>query len=323
MNPVEIYKKSFVSYLNEQVQIKEPSNLYEPILYILQQPGKRLRPILTLMTCDIFDGAIEKAFDAALAIEVFHNFTLVHDDIMDNASIRRSQPTVFKKWGLNAGVLSGDAMMIMAYRCFEGYDADLLKELIQLFGQTALEVCEGQQMDIDFETKSDVTIASYMQMIKFKTSVLVAAAMKMGAMVANATVEDTAKIYEFGLNLGIAFQLQDDYLDTFGTTEKFGKKIGGDIIENKKTFLFLKCLEICDANEKEQLLKWFDSDGQMSDKVFEVTRIFENNNIPAILSREIEDYTKKALDILNTMGIHGEKKDLLKDFGLNLMGRDI
>lgn len=323
MNPVEIYKNSFVSYLNEKIHLKEPSNLYEPIQYILQQQGKRLRPILTLMTCELFNGEIHKAYDAALAIEVFHNFTLVHDDIMDNASMRRGQTTVYKKWGLNTGVLSGDAMMIMAYRCFDSYEPVLLKDLIQLFGQTALEVCEGQQMDIDFESKSDVTIAEYMKMISFKTSVLVATAMKMGAMIANASEEDAMKIYNFGLNLGIAFQLQDDYLDTFGTSEIFGKKIGGDITENKKTFLFLKGLEVCKAKEKLRLVELYNLSEQEPNKVSQVTQIFENNNIPEIVTEEIEKYTAKALDILSDMGINEEKKALLKSFGLNLMNRVI
>ena len=323
MNPVEIYKNSFVSYLNEKIQLKEPFNLYEPIQYVLQQQGKRLRPVLTLMTCDIFNGEVKKAYDAALAIEVFHNFTLVHDDIMDSASIRRGKATVHKKWDLNTGVLSGDAMMIMAYRCFDNYDPVLLKELIQLFGKTALEVCEGQQMDIDFERKTDVTIAEYMKMIRFKTSVLVATAMKMGAMIANASEEDAVSIYNFGLNLGIAFQLQDDYLDTFGTSEIFGKKIGGDIKENKKTFLFLKSLEVCGAKEKKRLLDLYSLSDQVPNKVSEVTQIFENNEIPKIVTEEIKKYTAKALEMLGEIDINEEKKALLRTFGLNLMKRVI
>jgi geranylgeranyl diphosphate synthase type II len=303
--------------------MKKPSNLYEPIQYILQQQGKQLRPILTLMTCELFNGEVDKAYDAALAVEVFHNFTLVHDDIMDNAAMRRGEATVYKKWGLNAGVLSGDAMMIMAYRCLDGYEATLLKKLIQLFGKTALEVCEGQQMDIDFESKTDVTIAEYMKMISFKTSVLVATAMKMGAMIANASEEDAVKIYNFGLNLGIAFQLQDDYLDTFGDFEIFGKNIGGDIKENKKTFLFIKALEVCESVEKKQLLEFYNLSGQVPNKVSQVIQIFENNNIPKIVTEEIEKYTAKALGILSHMGINEEKKALLKCFGLNLMNRVI
>ncbi len=323
MNSIETYKQNFVSYLNENIQLNEPVNLYEPIQYILQLEGKRLRPVLTLMTCEIFEGDIHKAYDAALAIEVFHNFTLVHDDIMDSASIRRGHATVHKKWGLNAGVLSGDAMMIMAYKCFDNYEAVLLKELVKLFGRTALEVCEGQQLDIDFESQSDVTISDYMKMITYKTSVLVGTAMKMGAMIAEASEEDAMKIYNFGLNLGIAFQLQDDYLDTFGNSEIFGKKIGGDIVENKKTFLFLKALEICKSTDRERLLDLYSSSVNDLNKVSEVTQLFERNDIPKIVTEEIEKYTNEALEILNHISITKEKKSILKSFGLNLMKRVI
>jgi len=223
MNMIETYKEDFIVYLNKKIAIKEPVNLYEPIHYILQIGGKRLRPILTLMTCDLFNGNVQQAYDAALAIEVFHNFTLVHDDIMDSAPIRRGKTTVHKKWDLNTGILSGDAMMILAYQCFENYEAPIFKKLIELFSQTALEVCEGQQLDMDFETRNDVSIAEYLKMITYKTSVLVAAAMKMGTIIANAKDEEAEAMYDFGLNLGIAFQLQDDYLDTFGDAETIWK----------------------------------------------------------------------------------------------------
>ena len=223
MNIVDAYKADFLAYLNATIKIKEPKNLYEPIQYILQIGGKRLRPILTIMTCDLFNGNVNKAYDAALAIEVFHNFTLIHDDIMDSAPIRRGKETVHIKWDINTGILSGDAMMIMAYKCFENYDEGIFKKLMCLFNQTALEVCEGQQLDVDFEVRNDVSIPEYIKMITNKTSVLVAAAMKMGAIVAEVSEEEANKIYDFGLNLGIAFQLQDDYLDTFGSVETFGK----------------------------------------------------------------------------------------------------
>lgn len=323
MKRIETYKESFVDYLNEKISVKEPANLYEPIHYILQIGGKRLRPVLTLMTCEIFDGNVKLAYDAALAIEVFHNFTLVHDDIMDSAPIRRGFETVHKKWNINTGILSGDAMMIMAYQCFENYEPVVYQKLMMLFSKTALEVCEGQQLDIDFESRNDVTIPRYLKMITYKTSVLVAAAMKMGAIIANVDDDEAEKIYDFGLNLGIAFQLQDDYLDTFGDEALFGKQIGGDIAENKKTFLYLKAIEVCSIEDKEKLMDFYAGESKNNNKVKEVTRIFENNNIPELTKNEIEFYTDMAFKELENIDIAEEKMELLKNFGLGLMKRTI
>ncbi len=322
MDIITAYKEDFISYLNKKVEVTEPKNLYAPIHYILQLGGKRLRPVLTLMTCELFNGNVKEAYSAALAIEVFHNFTLIHDDIMDNALIRRGKTTVHEKWDVNTGILSGDAMMIMAYQCLENYEPIIYKKLLKLFSQTALEVCEGQQLDVDFETKNNVSIAEYIKMITYKTSVLVAAAMKMGAIIAEANDEEANKIYQFGLNLGIAFQLQDDYLDTFGDVKVFGKQIGGDIIENKKTFLYLKALEVCETKEKELLLKLYNL-GNTRDKVSEVTNLFERNKIPALTIKEIEMYTNKAFKVLEELSISEEKKVVLKNFGLSLMKRTI
>ena len=323
MERIETYKGNFISYLNEKIVLKEPANLYEPILYILQIGGKRLRPVLTLMTCEIFNGQVKEAYDAALAIEIFHNFTLVHDDIMDSAPIRRGFETVHKKWDINTGILSGDAMMIMAYQCFENYEPVVYQKLMKLFSKTALEVCEGQQLDVDFESRNDVTIPRYLKMITYKTSVLVAAAMKMGAIIANVNDEEAEKIYDFGLNLGIAFQLQDDYLDTFGDEALFGKQIGGDIAENKKTFLYLKAIEVCGIEDKNKLMDFYAAESDNNHKVQEVTRIFENNNIPQITKSEIELYTNLAFKELENLDIAAEKKEVLKNFGLGLMKRTI
>ncbi|MBE0424929.1 MAG: polyprenyl synthetase family protein [Lutibacter sp.] len=323
MKIIETYKESFVDYLNEKIGVKEPTNLYEPIHYILQIGGKRLRPVLTLMTCEIFNGDIKKAYDAALAIEIFHNFTLVHDDIMDSAPIRRGFETVHKKWDVNTGILSGDAMLIIAYQCFENYEPVVYQKLMKLFSKTALEVCEGQQLDVDFESRNDVTIPRYIKMITYKTSVLVAAAMKMGAIIAKVDDDEAEKIYDFGLNLGIAFQLQDDYLDTFGDEALFGKQIGGDISENKKTFLYLKAIELCGQEDKEKLMDFYASRAQSNTKVKEVTRIFEKNNIPEITKNEIAFYTNLAFKELENLNIDADKKELLKNFGLGLMKRTI
>ncbi|RXP44489.1 polyprenyl synthetase family protein [Lutibacter sp. HS1-25] len=321
MKSINTYKEDFINYLNEKVKVKEPVNLYEPIHYILQIGGKRLRPVLTLMTCDLFGGNLRKAYDAALAVEVFHNFTLIHDDIMDSAPARRGKETVHTKWDVNTGILSGDAMMIVAYQCLESYDVSIFKELMVLLSKTALEVCEGQQLDVDFETRNDVEIPEYIHMITNKTSVLVGAAMKMGAIIAEVESSEAQKIYDFGLNLGVAFQLQDDYLDTFGNYEDFGKQIGGDIIENKKTFLYLRALEVCDDNDKQQLISLYNSKEKNLNKVNEVTAIFNKYNIAQLTSNEMEFYSNKAFKVLETSSISEDNKLYLRNFGLNLMKR--
>jgi geranylgeranyl diphosphate synthase, type II len=321
---IEKYQKAFVNYLNEFTTPKAPNSLYEPIEYILRLGGKRLRPVLTLMTTDIFNESYEKSLDAALAIEVFHNFSLIHDDIMDDAPLRRGQQTVHEKWDLNTGILSGDAMLILAYQLFENYEGHTFKALAKLFSKTAIEVCEGQQYDIDFESRNDVTIPEYLKMIEYKTAVLVGAAMKMGAIVANASVEDQDKIYDFGKNLGIAFQLQDDYLDAFGNPETFGKQVGGDIIENKKTYLFLKALELSETEQRDQLLKFYTNDASnIEDKVSNVKQIFNESGASSETNIIIENYTEKAFNILDSINVSSEKKELLKQFGTSLMNRKV
>ncbi|SDX70378.1 geranylgeranyl diphosphate synthase, type II [Lutibacter oricola] len=320
---LEGYKEAFLEYLNEKVVLKQPKNLYEPIIYILGIGGKRLRPVLTLMICDLFGGDSKKSFDAALAVEVFHNFTLVHDDIMDSAPIRRGKETVHKKWDENTGILSGDAMMIIAYQCFESYDVHLYKKLLKVFNKTALEVCEGQQLDVDFESRNDVSIDEYLTMITNKTSVLIAAAMQMGAIISNVDDEQAEAIYNFGLNLGIAFQLQDDYLDTFGNAETFGKQIGGDILENKKTYLYLKALQVSSESDAKNLVELYNSNITNAEKVKHVTQIFENNNIGGLTKQAIQNYTDKAFKDLEKLKISDKNKNILKEFGLGLMKRSI
>jgi geranylgeranyl diphosphate synthase type II len=276
------------------------------------------------MAADIFSEDYEKALPAALAVEVFHNFTLVHDDIMDDAPLRRGEKTVHEKWDINTGILSGDAMLILAYKYFENYDAVTFQKLAKLFSKTALEVCDGQQLDVDFETRSDVTIPEYINMIRLKTSVLVAAALKMGAIVAETNEENADLIYDFGLNLGLAFQLQDDYLDTFGDSETFGKQIGGDIIENKKTFLYLKTLEVASEDTAKKLKYFYRK--KLKDntiKITDVTRIYQINDIPFLVKQEIEMYTEKAFNTLTKMSISEDNKKNLKDFGLWLMNRTV
>lgn len=324
MHSIDRYREEFVTYLSEKVKTKDPRNLYDPMVYILDLGGKRVRPVLVLMAAEIFGSDYRKALDAALAIEIFHNFSLIHDDIMDDAPLRRGKKTVHEKWDVNTGILSGDAMLIMAYQLFENYHGETFRELARLFSKTAIEVCEGQQYDMDFETREDVTIKEYLRMIEFKTAVLVGASLKMGAIVAGASKENKEKIYEFGRLLGIAFQLQDDYLDAFGNPETFGKQVGGDIIENKKTFLYLTTLDTAAAKIALQLEHLYSINPPDSGaKVETVKSLFESSGAAELTRKEIEKYTKKAFCVLEDLQISEDKKMLLRNFGQGLMNREV
>lgn len=324
MQSLSYYNQLISAYFEELSVVREPKNLYEPIQYILSLGGKRMRPVLTLMATDIFDGDCKKALAAATAVEVFHNFSLIHDDIMDDAPLRRGRETVHEKWDINTGILSGDAMLILAYQHFEAYEPPMFRDLAKLFSKTAIEVCEGQQYDVDFETRDDVTVPEYLKMIQYKTAVLVGAAMKMGAIVAETSAENANLIYDFGLNLGVAFQLQDDYLDAFGNPETFGKQVGGDIIENKKTYLYLKALEFASAETKEQLLHLFSiQPSDNTDKINSVKEIFNQTGAAAATRDAIVRFTEKAFETLEQMDITSDKKAMLKAFGENLMNRNV
>ncbi len=302
----------------------QPQNLYKPINYILSLGGKRIRPFITLLTAEIFNCPYQKAMAAATAIELFHNFSLIHDDIMDDAPLRRGKQTVHEKWDRNTGILSGDAMLILAYQYFETYDPEVFFKLAKLFSQTALQVCEGQQYDVDFESRTDVTISEYLKMIEYKTAVLVGAAMKMGAIIAETSHENTDLIYNFGLNLGIAFQLQDDYLDAFGNPETFGKQVGGDIIENKKTYLYLKAIELSTKEEKAQLQHLYSTKLTNNTAKIETTKaIFNSSGASEATKKVIEKYTLSAFKILEKLSIETDKRIILKNFGQNLMTRKI
>ena len=324
MRDLFTYNDALQEGLKNAITLKEPKGLYEPARYILQLGGKRLRPVLTLMTAEFFGASLDKAMNAALAVELFHNFSLIHDDIMDDAPLRRGKVTVHEKWNINTGILSGDAMLILAYQLFEQYKPAKFRELAKLFSKTAIEVCEGQQYDVDFETRDDVTIPEYLKMIDFKTAVLIGAAMKMGAIVADADATSQENIYEFGRNLGIAFQLQDDYLDAFGDPKTFGKQVGGDIIENKKTFLYLTALEKSTAKENEALLSLFkQSPEDPTQKIEAVKALFISTGAAEASEREIERYTLKANQLLNNINISEDKKEALKSFSEWLMKRKV
>lgn len=324
MHTISQFQEIFICYLKSHTLDKEPKNLYDPISYILNLGGKRMRPVLTLMASEVFDTDCKAALPAAMAVEVFHNFSLVHDDIMDDAPVRRGKQTVHEKWDLNTGILSGDAMLILAYQYFEQYEPEVFRDLAKLFSKTALEVCEGQQMDVDFETRTDVTIPEYLKMIEYKTAVLVAAAMQMGAIVAKTSEKEARLIYDFGLNLGLAFQLQDDYLDAFGDPETFGKQVGGDIIENKKTYLYLKAIEFSSDKTSTELQKLFSLQlDDNSEKIITAKNIFNESGASKATQEAIEMYTLKAFETLEKMNINAEKKAILKAFGENLMGRKV
>ena len=324
MHPIGYYQQVIADYFASTSLTKEPANLYNPIHYILSLGGKRMRPVLTLMAAEVFDADCREALPAAIAVEIFHNFSLVHDDIMDDAPLRRGNQTVHEKWNINTGILSGDAMLILAYQYFEQYEPQTFQALAKLFSKTALEVCEGQQWDVDFEDRNDVTQAEYLKMIEYKTAVLVGAAMKMGGIAAKTSEDNCNLIYDFGLNLGIAFQLQDDYLDAFGDPLTFGKQVGGDIIENKKTYLYLKALQYAEEGQRDKLAYLFTTQPEDSaEKIEDVKYIFRTTGADEATKTAIADYTQKAFDTLEKMDISANKKEILRAFGENLMQRKV
>lgn len=324
MNSLAPYKASFLNFLQDNIQQKEPQNLYEPITYILSLGGKRLRPILTLMACELFFKPHQKALNAALAVELFHNFSLIHDDIMDQAPLRRGQETVHIKWDTNTGILSGDAMLILAYQLFENYDATTFRALAKLFSKTAIEVCEGQQYDVDFEKRDTVTIAEYLKMINFKTAVLVGAAMQMGAIIAGASKASQRAIYEFGRNLGIAFQIQDDYLDVFGDPKTFGKQLGGDIISNKKTYLYLTAKTNASPTEKKQLeLLYSQQPKNTAQKIDQVKQLFVQTGTQEKTQLKLKKITENAINLLNDITLNEVVKQQLIEVAHQLIFRKV
>jgi len=306
-----------------QLYQTEPKNLYEPVGYALSMGGKRLRPVMVLMSFNLFSETVEKAFPVALAIELFHNFTLLHDDIMDGAEMRRNNLSVYKKYSENIAILSGDAMSIMAYNYLLKCNSTEPAPIIRLFSQTALEVCEGQQFDMDFENRLDVSIPEYLEMIRLKTAVLLACSLKLGAMAANAPDKIADQLYDFGLNLGIAFQLQDDLLDVFADQDKFGKKIGGDIVSNKKTFLLLKALEISDNRTKMIIHDWMNkTDFDENEKIKAITEVYNKLEIRRITEKYIDEFYQLALDVFKEISIaSGTKAELIQLANL-IMNRD-
>jgi geranylgeranyl diphosphate synthase, type II len=300
-----------------------PVELYEPIRYLMALGGKRLRPLLTVLTANLFTDDWQKALKPGVAVEVFHNFTLMHDDIMDQAPIRRGKPTVHEKWNANIAILSGDVMLVNAYELLLDIEPMLLPRVIRRFNRTAAEVCEGQQLDMNFESRWDVTEAEYLDMIRLKTSVLLGFAMELGGMVAGADEAVTQQLYNAGVNMGLGFQLKDDLLDVFGNPEKFGKQVGGDIIANKKTFLLIEALERATGTVKTDLEYWITcKDFDKAEKVKAVTNIYEQLGIPAETESRINGYFAEGLATLHRLSVAESRKQPLLDFAQYLVGRD-
>lgn len=318
--------QSYIQYIEDSLQELQPKGtpveLYEPIHYLLSIGGKRLRPVLTLLGAELFGVPNRQVIHQALAVEVFHNFTLMHDDIMDNAPLRRGKATVHEAYNTNTAILSGDVMLVESYNLLFTNSGEKFSDLFQLFNQTAREVCEGQQFDMNFETQNNVSISEYINMIRLKTSVLLGAALQLGAIMANTNKTNAELIYEFGKNLGIAFQLKDDYLDVYGDPKKFGKQVGGDILANKKTFLLLKAFELANPTQQAELESWLNTHNQPKEKVAAVTQLFTALNIPQHANEIMDEYYQKSLAALGAIKAEAKNKEKLQAFAAWLMQRE-
>ncbi|HKR06867.1 MAG TPA: polyprenyl synthetase family protein [Bacteroidia bacterium] len=302
-----------------------PAELYDSIRYMLSFGGKRMRPVLVMMGCDMFSGDVEKAIPAALGIELFHNFTLLHDDIMDNAPLRRSRQTVHEKWNVSTAILSGDAMFVKSYQLMMMAENKIVKDILDIFSRTAIEVCEGQQLDMNFEQHNDICIADYINMISCKTAVLLGASLQIGAIVAGASSPDAGHLYNFGKNIGIAFQLRDDLLDVYADKTKFGKQVGGDILSGKKTFLFLKAAEVLDEQSRKMLEQLYvkSSTVNKDEKLKSVISLFDKAHVKQLAKDEMQHFHNNALQHFAEINLPAENKKPLLDFCENLMVREI
>lgn len=323
MRTIEELQEIAIKTIEEESFLASPNNLYEPIEYAMHQGGKRIRPLLALMASDLFSGDIEKAKPAAIAIEVLHNFTLLHDDIMDKSPLRRGMPTVYNKYDTNTAILSGDTMFAKAFTYLLKADKTQIHDLVEVFTNASIEVCEGQAMDMCFEERDDVRIEEYIEMIRLKTGVLLASALKLGAITAHAQKKDMDYLYDFGLNIGIAFQLQDDILDCWSNLEDFGKVTGTDIADNKKTFLYLKSLELASNEDKEVLTKYFSSTNfDRKEKEDAIKAIYHKLNLKQIAQKLMQDYNNKAMESLEKIGVENQRKQNLISFANILMHRN-
>lgn len=324
MRDIDQLREHFLTHLSQSKIKGNPPNLYDPVNYLMGLGGKRMRPILLLMAYELFDDDISRAMDAALAIEMFHNFTLAHDDIMDEADVRRGQPSMHAKYGVNAAILSGDIMMIKSYELLKKETRDADWGLVfDIFNKAAVQICEGQQMDIDFERRRDVDVDEYITMIKFKTAVLLGAAMHIGATLGGGSKKNSKALYNFAIDLGIAFQINDDILDTFGDPSKVGKKIGGDIIQNKKTLLWITCQSLLSEEDEALFQSLIALTNEDNDKKVEgMKTLYKKYKVQDAASNLMKRYYKSALSHLDTMSVEEPKLDYLKKFATQLMNRE-
>lgn len=310
MHTLEELQAIYQNTFNTEHFNLEPKGLYEPVKHIMSIPGKRIRPMLCLMACELFGGNSKDALYASFAMEVFHNFTLVHDDIMDKADVRRGHPTVHKVFGINAGILAGDAMLSYAYTYLCKSPVHCLPDLLELFNKTSIEIYEGQQMDVDFETRNDVSESEYIKMIEYKTSVLLACSLAAGAIIAGASKEDQHRIYTFGLNLGLSFQINDDWLDTYGEAAKVGKRIGGDILNNKKTFLWINAFQLANDADKKRLLELMHEPNE-EEKIQRVIEIYNTYQIASYTKNKIQQYYNTSIENLESISVPNDKRNIL------------
>lgn len=301
----------------------KPQSLFDPISYALSVGGKRVRPLLVLLSANMFGKEVENLLKPAIGIEMFHNFTLLHDDLMDKSDMRRGMPSVHKKWDANTAILSGDAMLIESYKYVASVPSDVMPQILELFSTTAMQVCQGQQLDMDFEKRADVTEGEYIEMIMLKTAVLLACSLKMGAILANTPSRDADLLYNYGINIGLAFQLKDDLLDVYGDSKTFGKNIGGDIVSNKKTYLLIKALKTSNTKQRAELLKWISVEKfDKNEKIESVKKIYNELNLKSISENLIEKYYLAALDCLSSVNVANERKKELISLSENLMYRE-
>ena len=312
------------AYLEQMPYMRPPKGLYEPIAYELSLGGKRIRPVLMLMAYNIYKEDVERILPQAAGLETYHNHTLLHDDVMDKADMRRNKPTVHNVWNDNTAILSGDAMLILAYRLMAEGLTDRLAEVMYIFTETTMEICEGQQWDMEFEIRMDVKVDEYIEMIRLKTSVLLAAALKIGACLAGAPAEEAQKLYDFGVKMGLAFQLQDDWLDVYGDPKVFGKNIGGDILCNKKTYMLITALEQADEDQRKELERWLTAtDFIPVEKISAVTALYNNIGVGKRCEEMVEAYYSDGLAVLDSIALPEERKQALKDFACSLMNRKV
>ena len=322
MHTTEDFLNEINAILENHPYNRQPESLYNPVRYVLEQGGKRIRPILMMLAYELYKDHPEDIILPAVGLETYHNYTLLHDDLMDNADMRRGNPTVHKKWDANTAILSGDSMLVLAYRCMQQVSDNKLRPVLETFTETALQVGEGQQYDMDFEKRNDVSEEEYIEMIRLKTSVLLACALKIGALLADAPKEDTVNLYKFGEQMGLAFQLQDDYLDVYGDPKVFGKAVGGDITSNKKTYMLINAFNRANAHQREELIRWTTArEFDRQEKISAVTQLYNEMNIDRLAQEKIAYFFEQSRGYLDAVQVPEQRKAYLREFAGRMMKR--